>query len=218
MEILSMKDSLFDAFISLADQQMEKCEINRKTIFPVINGEKVLDKITVTKITKVAHCNRRTFYTYFHDVYDLFDQLESMYLENLEKYVDEWNKRAITKPLIVDLVRNVIDYIAKHAEGVKVVGTIDNVIFNQLLQKAIMEIIVKDSPVFKDQDQADRKYTITFLASGFAWVCYRWLLNPDEISTDKLKELVAVYFVNVYDILENGMLDDLGKLFSINHD
>ena len=47
-----------------------------------------IEKITVREITERAGYNRATFYLYFRDVYDLFEQLEDEILSQVRALVD----------------------------------------------------------------------------------------------------------------------------------
>ncbi|AEB06503.1 regulatory protein TetR [Coriobacterium glomerans PW2] len=48
-----------------------------------------IEKITIREITDRAGYNRATFYLYFHDVYDLLEQIESDILVNVRALVEE---------------------------------------------------------------------------------------------------------------------------------
>ena len=50
---------------------------------------KPIDKITVREITDRAGYNRATFYLYYHDVYDLLEQLEEGILTQINLFVSE---------------------------------------------------------------------------------------------------------------------------------
>lgn len=45
--------------------------------------EKGIHQITVGAVTKLAGYNRGTFYEYFSDIYDLLDQLEDTFIQEL---------------------------------------------------------------------------------------------------------------------------------------
>lgn len=45
--------------------------------------KKNIGKITVTEICKIAEINRATFYTHFHDPYDLLEHVEDEYSEKM---------------------------------------------------------------------------------------------------------------------------------------
>ena len=54
-----------------------------KTTFLKKLEEKDINKITVSEICKDADVNRATFYRYYLDVYDLLDNIETEFVDNL---------------------------------------------------------------------------------------------------------------------------------------
>lgn len=58
-----------------------------------------LNKITVTKVTKIAGLSRRTFYTHFLDIYDLYEKLKQHLAQVLAIGTAGFvTKNGITKP------------------------------------------------------------------------------------------------------------------------
>lgn len=53
----------------------EKIEKN----FISLLEKKSINNITITEITKLAGINRRTFYVYYEDIYDLRNQIEKKF-------------------------------------------------------------------------------------------------------------------------------------------
>ena len=45
--------------------------------FIQLRAKKPLEKITVTELAELAYINKATFYTYYQDIYDLSEQLET---------------------------------------------------------------------------------------------------------------------------------------------
>ena len=63
--------------------------------------------------------------------------------------------------------------------------------------------------------QWDLNYTIIFLSSGFAWVCYDWLQHPDEFPKEKLKELISSTFMGAYKLIQSDELLNSAQLQEI---
>ncbi|MBQ8782466.1 MAG: TetR/AcrR family transcriptional regulator [Clostridia bacterium] len=58
----------------------------RKAFFDLLK-DTPLEKITVKKICELAQINRSTFYKYYYDVYDLFDNIKQDILIRLKNFV-----------------------------------------------------------------------------------------------------------------------------------
>ena len=64
-------------------------KIIRDTLIDLLS-EKDINKITVSEICEIADINRATFYRYYLDVYDLLEQIEQDFSEELkEAYTNE---------------------------------------------------------------------------------------------------------------------------------
>ena len=70
-------------------QVTEQTRSNLRQAFWELYAEKPVEKISVREITDRAGYNRATFYLYYHDVYELLDEIESMVLGNIERLVNE---------------------------------------------------------------------------------------------------------------------------------
>lgn len=70
-------------------QVTEQTRANLMEAFWKLYLERPIEKITIREITDRAGYNRATFYLYYHDVYDLFEQMENGILEQVRKLVDE---------------------------------------------------------------------------------------------------------------------------------
>lgn len=70
-------------------QVTEQTRANLTQAFWSLYLERPIEKITVREITERAGYNRATFYLYYHDVYDLFEQLERDILTQVQVLVDE---------------------------------------------------------------------------------------------------------------------------------
>ena len=70
-------------------QVTEQTRANLMQAFWDLYLEKPIEKITIREITDRAGYNRATFYLYYRDVYDLFDQLEESILGQVRQLVND---------------------------------------------------------------------------------------------------------------------------------
>lgn len=55
--------------------------------FLELRKQKPLEKITVKELAEAAYINKATFYTHYHDIYDLSDQLEDELMDQIIKEI-----------------------------------------------------------------------------------------------------------------------------------
>lgn len=70
-------------------QVTEQTRANLTRAFWDIYLKKPIEKITIREITDRAGYNRATFYLYYRDVYDLFEQIERGVLKQVDALVNE---------------------------------------------------------------------------------------------------------------------------------
>ena len=68
-------------------QVTEQTRANLRQAFWELYAERPVEKISVREITDRAGYNRATFYLYYHDVYELLDEIEDTVLGNIERLV-----------------------------------------------------------------------------------------------------------------------------------
>lgn len=203
-----MKQSIYHAFI----QVMEQNVTTEQAASRLSDGREFLKLVSVTQVTKAAHINRRTFYTYFHD---LFDQLEDEYVSGLNQFFYGWEDQDDTMRAVIQAIGDAVDYMSENRRGIKLVATIDTLVFTNLIQEAITNAINVTGGLFnrgklgadptKDREW-NLNYTTIFLTSGFAWVCYHWMLHPDDFPKDKLKEELGSTFMGAYKLIQSDQL------------
>lgn len=64
-----------------------------RTSFIQLLRKKPLNRVTVKELCELSEINRATFYKHYRDAYDLLDQLEKTFLEDLRQRVGEGARR-----------------------------------------------------------------------------------------------------------------------------
>lgn len=57
--------------------------------FLELRKHKPIEKISIVELCKKADINKSTFYVYYHDIYDLSEQLEDEMVENIKNSLDD---------------------------------------------------------------------------------------------------------------------------------
>lgn len=65
------------------DLRTERTKRSIANAFLELRKQKPLEKITVKELSELAFINKATFYTHYHDIYDLSDQLEDEYMDSI---------------------------------------------------------------------------------------------------------------------------------------
>ena len=65
------------------DLRTERTKRSIYNAFLELRKQKPIEKITVKELSELAYINKATFYTHYHDIYDLTDQLENEFMESI---------------------------------------------------------------------------------------------------------------------------------------
>ena len=65
------------------DLRTERTKRSIANAFLELRKQKSIEKITVKELAELAYINKATFYTHYHDIYDLSDQLENEFMDSI---------------------------------------------------------------------------------------------------------------------------------------
>lgn len=65
------------------DLRTERTRRSIANAFLELRKQKEIEKITVKELAELAYINKATFYTHYHDIYDLSDQLEDEFMDSV---------------------------------------------------------------------------------------------------------------------------------------
>ena len=65
------------------DLRTERTKRSIANAFLELRKQKSIEKITVKELSELAYINKATFYTHYHDIYDLSDQLEDEFMDSI---------------------------------------------------------------------------------------------------------------------------------------
>lgn len=67
------------------DLRTERTKRSIVNAFIELRAKKPIEKITIKELAELAYINKATFYTHYHDIYDLAEQLEEEVIESVLK-------------------------------------------------------------------------------------------------------------------------------------
>ena len=145
---------------------------------------KSLNKITVKEICDIAEINRATFYTHYHDPFDLLDKLEEETLQGLREFISDsgQNKEHLLYAMISAMKngdRAAVLFTSPHADP----GFAAKI--GSLYHELLISDVASRMPGLTEQQQNDVYF---FLAGGCGNLISRWIEGGMQTPTETLAE------------------------------
>lgn len=170
-------------------QVTEQTRANLMQAFWSLYLEKPIEKITIREITDRAGYNRATFYLYYRDVYDLFDQFEEGVLGKVRTLVNEHLMHDETlnlkqhMGLIVELAQQFDGYLPRLMSGDPSFSERLKAVITPLLDRFILN---EAAPT-----EDERRLLREFYASGLLASINAWMTAPDRIPLSAFIDLIV---------------------------
>ncbi|MDM8246893.1 TetR/AcrR family transcriptional regulator [Collinsella tanakaei] len=167
----------------------EQTRANLTQAFWELYLERPIEKITVREITERAGYNRATFYLYYRDVYDLFEQLEEEVLSQVRELVQQ---RLLSEEqldfshhmdFIVKLAQRFDGLMPRLMNGDPSFGERMKEIIAPLLDRFIMP----EGGLEADEQDILRE----FYLSGLLGSINAWLASNGRVPIERLVELIV---------------------------
>ena len=164
-----------------------------KESFVKLLKQDTINKITVKNLCDEAGINRATFYRYYEDVFDLYEQLKKDMVENLFIAHTETEPR--------DLEIDLFKFLSKIKENADALSAFSK-------QNDVMDIIIrlgrKNYPYFDEYmeifspevKREDRVSTYYYVSSGCTGVISEWMKNGMAKSEREVASLLKKLLVN----------------------
>ncbi len=164
-----------------------------KESFVKLLKEEAVNRITVKRICDEAGINRATFYRYYEDVFDLYEQLKNEMVDNL------FVEREETAPR--DLESDLASLLANIKENAEAVAAFTK-------QNDVADIVVKlcrrNYPYFNEYverffpetDKEERVTTYYYVSSGCTGVISEWMKNGMEKDEKHVASLLKKLLIN----------------------
>ncbi len=170
-------------------QVTEQTRANLTQAFWSIYLEKPIEKITIREITDRAGYNRATFYLYYRDVYDLFDQFEEGVLARVRALVDGHLMHDETlnlkqhMGLIVELAQQFDGYLPRLMSG--------DPSFSERLKAVVTPLLDRFILDEATQSEGERHLLREFYASGLLASIDAWMVAPDRMPLGAFIDLIV---------------------------
>ena len=177
--------------------------------------EKNIEQITVMEITERAQINRTSFYRYYLDVYDLYEQIIDALVEKLQQ--------AIPRVLLKMLHQTPFSY----QEVMMQFWQENQTLMTKCLQdnRLIQKLKTRNKAWFKeilDIDETDTAldFILEFYVAGQTGLISYWLQNPEALSEDEFFALMHSLIMRgpLTVLNERIPLEKLAKAYTVTED
>ena len=171
-------------------QVTEQTRANLRQAFWELYAERPVEKISVREITDRAGYNRATFYLYYHDVYELLEEIEGTLLGNIERLVNErllQGERLDFSQhmgLILRLAQRSRDYTRV------LLGPHGDPAFSSRLKEIISPLVDRFFLPASELDEQSRRVVREFYLSGILAIIRTWTADDDPMPLDRLIQLI----------------------------
>ena len=177
------------------DKKMDRRVLKTKraiyNAFVELLSEKEINHITITDISKKADINRKTFYNYYSDIYEVMEEIENLMVDTFIKRLDTIE------------FTNMTDFLTEVFSQFTEIINSDLVFFSHLFKtnnrsilivkivEAIKEYIRKR--IEKEQELDIQKFNIVadFYIPGILSVYMNWFMNNHNISIEELFHILT---------------------------
>lgn len=152
-------------------------------------SEKDINKITVSEICKIADINRATFYRYYLDVYDLLNNIEKDFEEELK---NAYHPETVEENTVFFFSKSMLNVLLANKELVKILFTTNNNIYflNTILEIAYEKCREKWQIDLPDLSEEDMEYAAVFIFNGALGVVNFWVKNNFDKDIDEVSEII----------------------------
>lgn len=155
------------------DARVRYTQMVIKNSFTKLLEQKPLNKVTVKEICELSEINRATFYKYYCDAYDLLEKLESEFLSELQKNVQESAQKDFRDTFTLIMV------------SIKADGKLYQTLFSENgdphFPSRILDLCYKQSVLSNDDKKLsdlslnERTWLYYFIAHGCSGILNQWI-------------------------------------------
>lgn len=181
LRVIKTKRAIYDAFIQLMNQ-------------------KGLASMTVQDILDEALINRKTFYTYYHDKYDLAEQIANDFLNRLDQLLSQrFLSGVFQKPdsFLIDEIYSELTENKKEFLAIWNIRT-DRIDVLEEISERLQKVYHHLASTYNIP--GDRTLQ-SFMFSTFVMTSYQYIMKTDQ--TFKTNQLLKEY-QNLYDVIEKA--------------
>lgn len=180
-----------------------------KEAFWKLYTEKSMEKIKISEITEAAGYNRGVFYSYYKNIYEIYDIIERDTMSKIKEMSQ------LIQSFILDDYSNsklvaIFDIYTKNEKYLKVLFTKDdNPRFRMRMKKMLKENLISEHKKCKNAISTNTDYYIEFYVSGMLNIVMYWCTNANRPSIDDFAKLMT-------ELIQTKPVDILKQIYCKN--
>lgn len=188
--------------MNMNDRRVKKTKKALQLALAELILSKELRNITVQELADKADIHRATFYSHYHDVYDLYEQLENDVITELDSLIIG-NSTHDYK----NTYKAIIDYLYANP-------TLSRLLFSDnsgspqfkkyvcnLIEKKYLDIWIYEEPNTTITD--DMRYIITYHIQGLTALIGKWVNSNFSYSKEKMIMFLEILDTNIERVMDN---------------
>lgn len=162
------------------DLRTERTKRSIANAFLELRKQKSIEKITVKELAELAFINKATFYTHYHDIYDLSDQLEDEFMDSVINELPH-PESIITDPALA--TKELSDMLIKKIDITNILfsGSRQNLL-SEKIYVALMKYITSKYPEQESSLKRDIVLSIIIQGCFHAYQIFANEGNRDEVT------------------------------------
>lgn len=185
------------------DRRTKYTKMVLKDSFLNLLENKDISRITVKEICEDADINRATFYSHYTDVYDLLKKIESEFLDNVNVYLSQLDKKGKNVNDFI-LAEKIFDYIKDNAKLCKLLlSERGDISFQKKIMTIVYDKIISELTDNNKISMEDAEYVYSFTITGCVGIVQKWLFDDMKKSSRFMSEMVIKLTYGVINALKN---------------
>jgi len=177
------------------DLRTERTKKNIVNAFIELRQHKPLEKITVTELAELACINKATFYSHYHDIYDLTEQLEDEYIC---AFLDDIKHPDYLLSNPKQAIKELILSISSHKELLNTLFSGSRfAIFANKFERNMKELVYTQYPEYRGSLECD--VVLSVLTQG----CFHACFSHSEADFDEVIEIIG----NIHECIKKNFFE-----------
>lgn len=161
-----------------------------KDAFWQLYSEKDINKIRIVEITDLAGYNRGVFYSYYKNIYEMFDAIEREIMLEIKEISHLIQSFILDETYNQDKLAVIINNYKKNEQYLKVLFTkSDNPRFMMRIKKMLKDNLIKEAKK-AGSTKENIEYYIEYYVSGMLNLLIYWFVNGSKLAVDEFSKLV----------------------------
>lgn len=173
------------------DRRITKTQKNIRSAYIDLLGEKSRNQITVKEIAEKADINRKTFYSHYTNIDDIFNKLDDeiidrllVILEDFDSFDSKFDTIGLLHQINIVMSENFTLY------EKLIFSDVNNSLFDKV-SSTLRTYLYNKYTIKYNIPHETLNYSADFIASGITSIYFNWFKSDKTISLDELGQISA---------------------------